>query len=205
MKKHLKFLFAVFAIFLLMSPIAQTALAGEPPNLGEIRMTAANYAPRGWAFCEGQLMPKSQFPQLATLLGKRFGGDDKITFGLPDLREAANKIRPAGAYGFLNYIICIYGYEPLSKDTYVPQSGNSQPYMAEMTLFSGDFAPRGWAFCEGQTLMITHYTALFSLIGNVYGGDGKTSFNLPDMRDAEKNLGGARYIISLHGGFPQRN
>lgn len=56
------------------------------------------------------------------------------------------------------------------------------PFMAEICLFGGNFAPRGWAFCNGQLLAISQYQALFSLLGTTYGGDGRTSFALPDLR-----------------------
>lgn len=54
--------------------------------------------------------------------------------------------------------------------------------MAEIRLFAPNFAPKFWSFCEGQTLAISTNTALFSLIGNYYGGDGRTTFKLPDFR-----------------------
>lgn len=54
--------------------------------------------------------------------------------------------------------------------------------LAEVKMFAGNFAPRGWAFCEGQLLPIAQYSALFSLLGTLYGGDGRTTFALPDMR-----------------------
>lgn len=56
------------------------------------------------------------------------------------------------------------------------------PYIADVSIFAGNFAPRGWAFCDGQLLPISQYSALFSLIGTIYGGDGRTTFALPDMR-----------------------
>lgn len=49
-------------------------------------------------------------------------------------------------------------------------------------MFGGNFAPRGWAFCDGQLLPISQYSALFSLLGTTYGGDGRTTFGLPDLR-----------------------
>lgn len=54
--------------------------------------------------------------------------------------------------------------------------------IAEIRMFAGNFAPRSWAFCQGQTLSIAQNTALFSLLGTTYGGDGQTTFNLPDFR-----------------------
>jgi microcystin-dependent protein len=55
-------------------------------------------------------------------------------------------------------------------------------YIAEIRLFAGNFAPRGWAFCQGQILSIAQNTALFSLLGTTYGGNGQTTFALPDLR-----------------------
>jgi microcystin-dependent protein len=56
------------------------------------------------------------------------------------------------------------------------------PYIGEIRMFAGNFAPRGWAFCNGQLLAIAQNTALFSLLGTMYGGDGRTNFALPDLR-----------------------
>ena len=58
----------------------------------------------------------------------------------------------------------------------------SEPYLGEIRMVGFNFAPRGWAFCEGQILPINQNQALFSLLGTVYGGDGRTSFGLPDLR-----------------------
>lgn len=58
----------------------------------------------------------------------------------------------------------------------------SEPYIAQISLFGGNFAPRGWAFCDGQILSIAQNTALFSLVGTTYGGNGQTTFALPDLR-----------------------
>jgi microcystin-dependent protein len=55
-------------------------------------------------------------------------------------------------------------------------------YIAEIRLFAGNFAPRGWAFCQGQILSIAQNTALFALLGTTYGGNGQTTFALPDLR-----------------------
>ena len=56
------------------------------------------------------------------------------------------------------------------------------PFLGEIILFAGNFAPRGWALCEGQLLPINQNQALFSLLGTIYGGDGRTTFALPDLR-----------------------
>ena len=57
-----------------------------------------------------------------------------------------------------------------------------EPFIGQIMMFGGNFAPRGWAFCDGQLLPISQNTALFSLLGTTYGGDGRTTFALPDLR-----------------------
>jgi microcystin-dependent protein len=76
--------------------------------------------------------------------------------------------------------------------------------MATIILFAGNFAPRGFAFCEGQLINIAENTAVFSLLGTTYGGNGTTTFALPDLREAEKGLGGARYVFAMEGIYPSR-
>ena len=58
----------------------------------------------------------------------------------------------------------------------------SDPFVAEIRIFPFNFAPKGWAFCDGQLLPISQNTALFSLLGTTYGGDGKSTFALPDLQ-----------------------
>jgi microcystin-dependent protein len=58
----------------------------------------------------------------------------------------------------------------------------SEPYLGEIRMFGFNFAPTGWAFCNGQTLSISQNTALFSLLGTFYGGNGTTTFNLPNLQ-----------------------
>ncbi|WP_299219384.1 tail fiber protein [uncultured Aquimarina sp.] len=57
-----------------------------------------------------------------------------------------------------------------------------EPFLGQIILFGGNFAPRGWALCDGQLLPISSNSALFSILGTVYGGDGRTTFALPDLR-----------------------
>jgi microcystin-dependent protein len=56
------------------------------------------------------------------------------------------------------------------------------PFIGEITMFGGNFAPRNWAFCDGQLLPISEHTALFSILGTTFGGDGRTTFGLPDLQ-----------------------
>ncbi len=58
----------------------------------------------------------------------------------------------------------------------------SEPFVGEIRMFAGNFVPRGWAFCDGQLLSVAQNDALFNLFGTIYGGDGRTTFGLPDLR-----------------------
>ena len=58
----------------------------------------------------------------------------------------------------------------------------SEPFLGQIVMFGGNFAPSGWALCDGQLLPIAQNSALFSILGTTYGGDGRTSFALPDLR-----------------------
>ena len=58
----------------------------------------------------------------------------------------------------------------------------SNPFVAEIRMFAGNFAPNGWMFCEGQLIPISENETLFNLIGTTYGGDGQQTFALPDLR-----------------------
>lgn len=83
----------------------------------------------------------------------------------------------------------------------------SDPFVAEIRIFAGNFAPRGWALCNGQLLSISQNTALFSLLGTTYGGDGKTTFALPNLQGSAPMQPGQGPGLSLHdlgetGGVP---
>ncbi|ABM32501.1 tail fiber protein [Paracidovorax citrulli] len=58
----------------------------------------------------------------------------------------------------------------------------TEPYLGEISMFAGNFPPKGWAFCQGQILPIAQNSALFALLGTTYGGNGQTTFALPDLR-----------------------
>jgi microcystin-dependent protein len=209
--------------------------SGADPFIGEVGLFANNFAPRGWAFCDGQLLSIAQHTALFSLLGTTYGGDGRTTFGLPDLRgrtaigegtgpgltprtlgsktgvenvtlteaqmpshahtlplppssdmtgstggnQPHTNMQPSLA---LNYIIALVGTFPSRSDDGLVRLDGADPYVGEISLFAGNFAPRGWAFCDGQLLAISQNTALFSLLGTTYGGDGRTTFGLPDYR-----------------------
>jgi microcystin-dependent protein len=76
----------------------------------------------------------------------------------------------------------------------------SQPYVGEIRMFAGNFAPAGWMFCEGQLLPISEYETLFNLIGTTYGGDGQSTFQLPDLRGRLPMHQGNGFTLAETGG-----
>jgi len=76
----------------------------------------------------------------------------------------------------------------------------AQPYVGEIRLFAGNFAPAGWQFCGGQLLAISENEALFQLIGTTYGGDGQETFALPDLRGRIPIHQGNGFILAESGG-----
>lgn len=228
------------------------------PYLGEIRMISGTYAPKGWTFCEGQVLPIGQNQALFALLGTTYGGDGQTTFALPDLRgrvpvhwglgsagvqinlgdtggeenhtltatempQHNHLVNASSAWATLNSpanavwastVTNPYTAQPnqaMNAGAITPSGGatahsNMQPYMVmnfcialegilptrglysmsdaflgEIRMFAGNFSPDGWSLCNGQLLPISQYTTLFSILSNRFGGDGQTTFALPDL------------------------
>ena len=211
------------------APVAG-GFAGEP-FLGGVAMFAGDFAPSGWATADGQLLPIASNQALYSILGTAFGGDGRTQFALPDLRGRVS-IQPGSGPGLpnwslgektgveevvltqsqlpshqhsmgtigntghtggsqahtnmqpslgLNYIIALEGTYP-SRNSVEPALVGSEPLLGEIGLFAGNFAPRGWAFAQGQLLPVDSFQALFSILGTTYGGDGRNTFALPDLR-----------------------
>ncbi|UCG56649.1 MAG: tail fiber protein [Phycisphaerales bacterium] len=224
------------------------------PFIGEVDIFAGNFAPRGTAFTDGQLLPIASYPALYSILGTTYGGDGRTTFGLPDLRGRAamhagngpglsprllgertgvenvtlnvatmanhDHTLPVGSTGgtggsqphtntqpslALRYIISLNGVYP-SRLEGIDPADSSEPFLGQVDIFAGNFAPRGWAFCDGQLLPISSYSALFSILGTIYGGDGRTTFALPDLRGripvgAGHGPGLSNYLLGQRGGW----
>lgn len=79
----------------------------------------------------------------------------------------------------------------------------AQPYVGEIRMFAGNFAPAGWMFCEGQLLPISENETLFQLIGTTYGGDGESTFALPDLRGRIPIHQGDGFILAETGGVEE--
>ncbi len=245
------------------------------PFLSEIRIMSFVFAPKGWALCNGQLLPINQNQALFSLLGTTFGGDGRVNFALPDLGgrtpihvgsshmlgerggEQAHTLSLAelpththslmgssntgntqdGAGNVLwrrarphlygpgesRPAASVDGYQRRRKpgpsehatvrDTHVRdrtaghfpvaelgRASMAQPYVGEIRMFAGNFAPAGWMFCEGQLLPISENETLFQLIGTTYGGDGESTFALPDLRGRIPIHQGNGFILAETGG-----
>jgi microcystin-dependent protein len=211
------------------------------PAMASIVASASPNAPNGYAACDGQTLPISEYQALFTLLGTQYGGNGSTTFNLPDLRgrtamgagsgpglttrtlgqqvgaetttlTAANFPAPYGSgqsYSnvqpslVLNYIIATQGVYP-TRDGTADNFDSPSPVLGQVELYAGSNIPTGWALCNGQTLSLSQNTALFSLLGTEYGGDGRTTFDLPDFRgriavgdDNDSSLTGAFGVESL--------
>lgn len=164
---------------------------GEEPGrmLGEVILFAGTFTPRGWAACDGQTMAIQSNSALFSVIGIAYGGDGRTTFQLPKMDAPNPNMR---------YVLSLTGQYP-SRDGQM--QGGGTPMLAEVMLFAGPYVPAGWFECNGQTLNIKNYVALFSLLGAMYGGDGKNTFGLPNLTAPS----GMRYIICEKGIFPTRN
>lgn len=246
------------------------------PYIGEICLFAGNFAPVGWALCDGSLLSISANRYLFQLIGTAYGGDGQTTFALPDLRgrapihmgqgnglsprtlgerggaEAvalqagqlpthshtalaygtvgnqtdpyqatwapsllaqfssnpantamnATAILPSGTgfahdnmppYQVLNFIIALEGIYPGPSTTL-------EAYLGQLNSFSFGIVPGGWAPCNGQVLTIAGNEQLFGVLGATYGGDGVTTFALPDLQGRMPMHSGAALKQGASGG-----
>ncbi|MDX2108672.1 MAG: HYR domain-containing protein [Verrucomicrobiota bacterium] len=181
------------------------------PYIGEIRLFAGNFVPGGWAHCNGALLNIASNPALFAILGTTYGGNGTTNFALPDLRgripigasatyplgtvvgSAAYSISadqmpshshttPGGNTGSTGGSTAISNMQPSLALNFLIATQGIYDTMSEVVIFAGNFAPGGWAICQGQLLPIAQNAALFSKIGTSYGGNGTTNFALPDLR-----------------------
>lgn len=163
-----------------------------PVALGEIRLFGGNFAPEGWLPADGRSLSPQAYTGLASVLGTTFGGDGLTTLNLPSLP-------PVGVGGTQRqYLIAVEGRLP----GYTGKGeGLESGLIGEVRLWPLDKLPQGWLACDGATLPIESNEALFSVLGTTYGGDGETTFKLPQL----SNVGPARYLINGAGKFPGRH
>lgn len=158
------------------------------PYVGAIGLFAGNHELKGWLYCAGQTLPATDFQELYDVIGNKYGGDAaQETFALPDLQEQEKALQG------VRYQIAVTENE-IAPDL----------VLGSIFLWVHDTPPEGCAFCDGSMLRINHNTALFAVIQSKYGGNGNTTIALPDLREAEKTLNGARYVICTTGLYPTR-
>lgn len=179
------------------------------PMIGEIRMFGGNFAPRAWAFCEGQLLAINSNQALFSILGTTYGGDGRTTFALPDLRGRV-AIAPGTGPGLSNHRLGARGGQETVtlNTTQIPAHGHN--------LTTGAIQVGNEA--KGST---STETAAGNFIGNVAGGyrnaGGGGSLASGSLQGNSMNTGGnqshtnmqpylaVHYIIALQGVFPSRN
>lgn len=172
------------------------------PLPGMLAAFGADFVPNGWLKADGSILSASDYPALFAAIGGTFGGNGATGFALPNLDGAApvgagtgpglpqaglgGKVSGAVPGLGLNYLISIAGLYPSpsssSSSRHPEQFPINDPYLGQVFAFAGKDAPEGWALCDGALLPIHDNIALYSLVGNTYGGDGKTNFALPDLR-----------------------
>ena len=134
------------------------------PYIGEVTVFAFNFAPAGWITCEGQLLPIAEYTELFSLIRTTFGGDGVETFGVPDFSSLTEE----GG----QYCMSLFGTVPNVKRDALPGELALLPYEP----------PPTWINCDGQMLLIAQYQSLFQLLKTTFGGNGTTTFGIPDLR-----------------------
>ena len=156
--------------------------------LGEIRMFAGTFAPLGWAACDGSTLNIQDNPKLASYIGTTYGGDGITTFGLPNLGTNA-PLHSSSVYPLGRTSSGPAGLDPQPASilyisaTATPPTNGDAAFLGELRTFAFGAVPKGWALCDGSILNIEDNSALFTLLGNRYGGDSnQNTFALPDLR-----------------------
>lgn len=161
-------------------------------SLGATEFQSVPYAMYAASSPDDQNITGSSFSGTNLVIGIEGGNSQTVSLANQGLVETgANNMQP---YLTIGYYIALTGIYPtpsrvtdpaiLNDPNVIPaeQAQSSNPYIGQLMLFAGNFTPAGWARCDGQLLAINTNTALFSLIGTTYGGDGATTFALPDLR-----------------------
>jgi microcystin-dependent protein len=170
---------------------------GAEPFIGEIQMFGGNFAPRGWAFCEGQLLPISQNDALFALVGTTYGGDGQATFALPDLRGRM-PIHEGQGPGLSPYVIgqfsgteaVVLSSNAMPAHNHAPASGASSESASPGGGVWGPWSGRQYS--DGPASGSPNSSAVQA------AGNGLPHENMPPFL-------AIRFIIALEGVFPSRN
>jgi microcystin-dependent protein len=173
-----------FTVMTLITPF-EAAAVQVPCLLGEIKLFAGSDTPSLWISADGRVLSIAQHSRLHQILGARFGGDAVTTFAVPNLANSA-------PLEHTNYLICA------DED---PSNLVNTNYIGEVALYAGEEPPRPWDFAEGQIRSIDRDPALFAIVGPFFGGDGITTFALPNLT-GRGPISGVTYTIAEGGKWP---
>ncbi len=190
-------------IFLLVMLFSTASLIAQEGFIGEIRMFAGNFAPRGWALCDGQLLAISSNAALFSILGTTYGGDGRTTFGLPDLRGRVS-MHPGNGPGLSSVRLGQRGgVETVTlTNNQMPSHTHSVRVNADSTVATTDMPENGLLARNAASTPIygdTVNTVLhnnFVTIGSTGGSQAHTNI---------QPFTAVNYIICLQGVFPSRN
>lgn len=174
-----------------MTWLIATQAGSGAPLPGMVAAFGGSLAPSGWAVCDGSILAIAQNVALFETIGTAFGGNPQIDFMLPNLNGAAPVgVGPTMAMGQrvsgaidglgLAYLINATGLLPPATDNGAPPANGG--YAGQVIAYAGAQVPEGWLACDGSLLQVSAWPTLFQAIGAIWGGDGKTSFALPDLR-----------------------
>jgi microcystin-dependent protein len=169
------------------------------PFIGEIRIFGGNFAPEGWAFCNGQLMPISQNEALFNLIGTTYGGDGQTTFALPDLRSRVPIHQGEGA-GLSNHLLGDFGGEENHTLTSPEMPAHSHPFVSSSAtvLDTPSGTVLGSATSGVELYAMSGLTGTMNAAANASVGSNQPHSNVMPYLCAS-------FIISLFGIFPTQN
>jgi len=153
--------------------------------IGEVRLVAMSQVPREWLPCDGRLLRIRQNQAMFALLETSFGGDGIETFAVPTLSAPAVGVR---------YVVCQVGVWPTRR--------LAESTLGEIRLLSqlgAHFAEQALP-CDGRLVTLNQNTALFSLLATRFGGNGTSTFGIPNLQAPT----GLRYLLPVFGSFPKR-
>ena len=154
--------------------------------VGQIVITSATFAPRGWYPCDGRVLPwtvttedaSGQFATepdpLTVALGSSFGGDGSTSYAVPNLMDQVPT----------NLLPIICSNDGTFNSSFPPpayDASSQVPYLGQVSTYTSAYAPTGWADCDGAAIPISQNTSLYAIIGPTFGGNGSSTFGLPDL------------------------
>lgn len=149
--------------------------------IGMMMRFAGPEVPPDWHACDGTALPVRSHEPICAVVGSRYGGDGRSQFPLPSGGPLMPGAEPPGQPG---WIVCTEGPYPgyPADATAMETMFVRDEYLGAIKAFAGPYPPPGYMWCDGQELPIERNRPLFDLLSNRFGGDGRTSFRLPDMR-----------------------